>query len=733
MIEYTGIIKHVRFYSEETRFIVALFDSEQEDKPFLITGNMSYVNPDDKYRITGDFVIHPRYGKQFQIQSYEIILADDQEEIIRYLSSPLFKGIGKKQAEVIVEALGKEALMRIKEDPSCLDLIRGMSEKKKQAIVDVLMHQEYDQEVLSFFMGHGISTKNLALIQSVYQEKTLEVLQNNPYQLIDDIDGIGFKSADQLAMKLGVDPMSHHRLLAALQDSLKQLCFQSGSTYSSIDRMWRAFHRLLPIIDQDTFEECLDELLERQKIIQEGEDYFPYELHESEMTIASLFEKFSHLAKSEVEEKKAEASIHEVEEELGITYDEKQKEAIYSFLKEPAMILTGGPGTGKTTIVQAILKVYKNFYPEDRIDLVAPTGRAAKRLSELTGIEACTIHRLLKWDLHTNTFAMNQDNPIDTRMLVIDEFSMVDSLLFSKLLLAGRYISKILIIGDDEQLPSVAPGNVLKDLMHSDRVPTLCLNTIYRQEEGSGIVALAHAIRNNAYTPELFDTYRDIHFTLCESYEVVSHITAIVQQAIAQGYDANDIQVLAPMYSGVAGIDALNEALQELFNPEEVDKNELRVGRRLFREGDKILQLKNRPDDNVFNGDIGTLVEIAYKDGYEHLMDTLIVEYDGVFIEYTANDFYSITHAYCMSIHKSQGNEFKIVIMAVLKDFSIMMRKNLLYTGITRAKQSLFLLGSHNVFIKAIGLDFDERRQTKLKERLTVKSVNIADFEDNPS
>ncbi len=733
MIEYTGIIKHVRFYSEGTRFIVALFDSEQEDKPFLITGNMSYVNPDDKYRITGDFVIHPRYGKQFQIQSYEIILADDQEEIIRYLSSPLFKGIGKKQAEVIVEALGKEALMRIKEDPSCLDLIRGMSEKKKQAIVDVLMHQEYDQEVLSFFMGHGISTKNLALIQSVYQEKTLEVLQNNPYQLIDDIDGIGFKSADQLAMKLGVDPMSHHRLLAALQDSLKQLCFQSGSTYSSIDRMWRAFHRLLPIIDQDTFEECLDELLERQKIIQEGEDYFPYELHESEMTIASLFEKFSHLAKSEVEEKKAEASIHEVEEELGITYDEKQKEAIYSFLKEPAMILTGGPGTGKTTIVQAILKVYKNFYPEDRIDLVAPTGRAAKRLSELTGIEACTIHRLLKWDLHTNTFAMNQDNPIDTRMLVIDEFSMVDSLLFSKLLLAGRYISKILIIGDDEQLPSVAPGNVLKDLMHSDRVPTLCLNTIYRQEEGSGIVALAHAIRNNAYTPELFDTYRDIHFTLCESYEVVSHITAIVQQAIAQGYDANDIQVLAPMYSGVAGIDALNEALQELFNPEEVDKNELRVGRRLFREGDKILQLKNRPDDNVFNGDIGTLVEIAYKDGYEHLMDTLIVEYDGVFIEYTANDFYSITHAYCMSIHKSQGNEFKIVIMAVLKDFSIMMRKNLLYTGITRAKQSLFLLGSHNVFIKAIGLDFDERRQTKLKERLTVKSVNIADFEDNPS
>lgn len=733
MIEYTGIIKHVRFYSEETRFIVALFDSEQEDKPFLITGNMSYVNPDDKYRITGDFVIHPRYGKQFQIQSYEIILADDQEEIIRYLSSPLFKGIGKKQAEVIVEALGKEALMRIKEDPSCLDLIRGMSEKKKQAIVDVLMHQEYDQEVLSFFMGHGISTKNLALIQSVYQEKTLEVLQNNPYQLIDDIDGIGFKSADQLAMKLGVDPMSHHRLLAALQDSLKQLCFQSGSTYSSIDRMWRAFHRLLPIIDQDTFEECLYELLERQKIIQEGEDYFPYELHESEMTIASLFEKFSHLAKSEVEEKKAEASIHEVEEELGITYDEKQKEAIYSFLKEPAMILTGGPGTGKTTIVQAILKVYKNFYPEDRIDLVAPTGRAAKRLSELTGIEACTIHRLLKWDLHTNTFAMNQDNPIDTRMLVIDEFSMVDSLLFSKLLLAGRYISKILIIGDDEQLPSVAPGNVLKDLMHSDRVPTLCLNTIYRQEEGSGIVALAHAIRNNAYTPELFDTYRDIHFTLCESYEVVSHITAIVQQAIAQGYDANDIQVLAPMYSGVAGIDALNEALQELFNPEEVDKNELRVGRRLFREGDKILQLKNRPDDNVFNGDIGTLVEIAYKDGYEHLMDTLIVEYDGVFIEYTANDFYSITHAYCMSIHKSQGNEFKIVIMAVLKDFSIMMRKNLLYTGITRAKQSLFLLGSHNVFIKAIGLDFDERRQTKLKERLTVKSVNIADFEDNPS
>ena len=732
MIAYSGTITRIIFYSEETKFIVARFDADEEDKPFAITGNMSYVNTDDRYRITGDFVIHPRYGKQFQIQSYEILLADDHDEIIRYLSSPLFKGIGKKQAELIVDTLGEDCLNQIKKDPTCLHIVRGMSEKKVKTIVDVLTNQDYDQEVLSFFMGHGISTRHLSLIQGFYKEKTLDVLKSNPYQLIDDIDGIGFKSADTLAMKMKFDPKSPYRIKAAIADALMQACFRTGSTYSDISTLHRIFHRFLPEVDNETFEDSLYALIEDKKIIQKIEKYYPKDLYDSEKSIANLFKKFSRLPKGQVEESLIDERIEEVEDELGINYDETQRNAIHTFINEPAMILTGGPGTGKTTVVQGILKVFKQMHPELHIDLVAPTGRAAKRLSELTGIEASTIHRLLKWDLHANTFMMNKNNPLDTDLLVIDEFSMVDSLLFARVLEAGTHIKKILLIGDDQQLPSVAPGNVLRDLLASKKVEVVALNTIHRQEEGSGIIRLAHAIRNDEYDVSLFDQYEDISFKTCLNYEVVKETLALVSSLLDDGYEMNDIQVLSPMYNGVAGIDALNEALQNLLNPSSYMKEELKVGRRLFREGDKILQLKNRPDENVFNGDIGTLVEIIFKDGEEYLSDTLVVDFDGIMIEYTANDFIQITHAYCMSVHKSQGNEFPVVIMSILPDYSIMMRKNLIYTGLTRAKRELYLLGNPQVFKKALSLDVDNHRHTTLVEEMASSSIKISDFEDTP-
>ena len=718
MLEYTGIIKQVRFYSEETKFIVCVIDSEQEDKPILATGYMSYVNPQDKYHFQGDYIIHPKYGKQFQIQSYEIILADDESEIIRYLSSSLFKGIGEKQATAIVETLGKDALNKIKEDKHVLDQVRGMNEKKRETIAEVLSSQDFDQEVLSFFMGHGISTKHLALIQAVYQEHTLDILQNNPYQLIDDIDGIGFKTADDLALKIGVDPLDENRIKAAILYALKEACFQDGSTFHEHDIIFKRFHRYIPAISYEQFDDYLDQLLEEKKIIQDVEKYYPYDLYESEVTICQTFKRFIDAPLYQYEDEEVEQLLNDLQQQLSIEYDDLQKEAIHLFLKQSAMILTGGPGTGKTTIVEAIMKLYTKLNPDQSIALVAPTGRAAKRLSEVTGLEACTIHRLLKWDLHTNTFAINAQNPLDVDLLVIDEFSMVDTLLFSNLLSASRKVSKILLIGDDQQLPSVAPGHVLKDLLDCEMVPTVRLNRIYRQSQESGIVQLAHSIRNDQYDENLFFEYKDIHFQTCASYDVVKYVQVLVSKAMKEGYDANDIQVLAPMYNGVAGIDALNDCLQDLLNPHDEFKNELRVGKRIYREGDKILQLKNRIEDNVFNGDIGTLVEICYKDNFEYLTDTLIVDFDGTYVEYTANDFYTITHAYCMSIHKSQGNEFKIVIMPVLKDYYIMLRKNLIYTGLTRAKQSLFVIGNHQSFQYGISNNHDEKRRTTLKEKM---------------
>ena len=381
MLTYTGMITRIRYYNEDSKFIVATFEANEEVTPFTITGNMSYVESDERYRIEGEFIQHPRYGKQFQLRGYEVLLADDRERIIRYLSSSLFKGIGEKQATAIVDALGENALKMIKEDASCLRGIKGMNENKMNVIKQVIDNQSYDQQVLSFFMGHGISTRNLGLIQGFYKERTLDVLQNNPYQLIDDIDGVGFKSADTLAKKLNFAADHPYRLKAAVAYALLERCFQTGSTYAYLDEIKKAAFRFVPQLTLELFDEYLQELLDDYKIIKEDERYYPHDLYDSEITISSLFRKFSNLPLANIDEERLEKQISQVEEQLDITYDKTQKEAIASFMRHPATILTGGPGTGKTTIVKAILRIFKSFYPDDRIDLVAPTGRAAKRLS----------------------------------------------------------------------------------------------------------------------------------------------------------------------------------------------------------------------------------------------------------------------------------------------------------------------------------------------------------------
>jgi len=726
-MEYTGVIVRVRFYSDETKFIVANVEVEEENDVICMTGYMSYVNEEEKYRFTGDYVTHPRYGKQFQIESYEVIRSNDEEEIVRYLSSSLFKGIGVKQATLIVQALGENTIDAIKEDKHVLDHIKGMSEVKRDMIYNVLVTQDFDSQVLSFFLGHGISTKNLALIQGHYQEDTLNVLQNNPYQLIEDIDGIGFKTADDLALKIGVDPLDENRLKAAVLYCLKERCFQTGGTYQYYESFYSMFNKLIQGIFEEKFNELLNKLISEEKIIQEGEKYYSYDLYHSEQIIVEAIKRWLREPKEEYSNILEE--IEKIEEELSLQYDKKQKEAIESFIENPLMIITGGPGTGKTTIVQGLLKIYQAINRDAKVALIAPTGRAAKRMSEITGLEACTIHRLLKWDMHSNVFAMNEDNPLDYDLLIIDEFSMVDSLLFSHLIKASYKVSKILLVGDDQQLPSVAPGTVLKDLLDIEDIPKLKLTHIYRQSQESGIIQLAHHLRNDDYQQQIFLDYPDLYFQHSSNTDIVKNIELLIQKAIDEGFNENDIQVLAPMYQGVGGINAFNESLQALFNPPSVTKNELKVGRRVFREGDKILQLKNRVDDNVFNGDIGKLVEICYKDNFEYLEDTIIVDFDGVFVEYTPGDFSTITHAYCISIHKAQGNEFPIVIMAVLNDYYIMLRKNLIYTGITRAKRTLFVVGSHHAFLRGLSNNSDEQRLTSLKNKFYKKDISLYDFE----
>lgn len=727
MITYTGRISFVRFYSEETKFIVASFECNEEGQNITITGSMSHVSKDETYRLTGDYVVHPRYGKQFKISSYEVVLATDKSEIVRYLSSSLFKGIGRKQAETIVNTLGDDALSKIKEDPSCLLAVKGMSQRKIDVIVNVLTTQDTDAKLLNFFMSNGLSTRFLPAIQDAYGDQSVKVMKKNPYQLIRDIDGIGFKTADDLATKMNFDLHSPYRIKAAILDALNTLCFRSGATYEPLDALERAFYKFLPDASQDVFEEQLQHLIEDHDIVLEEGRYYPADLYDSEVTIASLFKRFRKLPKTTYKEDELNQAIENIEKELSIHYDDIQKEAMIRFMNEPAMILTGGPGTGKTTIVTAIVKLYHSLHPEHVIDLAAPTGRAAKRLSELTNFEASTIHRLLKWDITKNTVGMNEDNPLSTQLLVIDEFSMVDTLVFAKLLKASRHVVKILMIGDDEQLPPVGCGAVLKDLMASKMVPTITLEHIYRQSEGSGIVKLAHAIRHHSYDASLIHS-DDTHMISCFNYEVPTVVQELIKQAMDEGYTMDDIQVLAPMYNGVAGIDALNEAIQNAVNPHDPDVEELRVGRRTFRVGDKILQLKNRVDDNVFNGDIGTLVDIEREDKIMHTPDTLVVDFDDQEVEYDPDHFREITHAFCMSVHKSQGNEFPIVIMSVLPDYHIMMRKNLLYTGLTRAKRALYLVGDEMAFVHGLERDVDTNRATTLTMRLLKDHQKPSDF-----
>jgi len=729
MIEYTGYIRKIRFYSESSNYIVALIDVEQEDKLITMNGYMNNFNDYDKYLFVGDYEIHPKYGKQFKLSEYRIILAKESDEIIKYLSSPLFKGVGQKLAKQIVDNLGEDCLTMIKNDKHSLDCVMGMTEKRRDLIYEVLTNSDYDQEVMQFFMGHGISLKNLGLIQAFYKEKTLEVLQNNPYQLIEDIDGIGFKTADELALKTGGTLDNPHRIKAAIVYSIKQYGFNTGSTYCLIEEIIKTFKQLIYSIEENVFYEYLDELIDNGLIIKEDERYYYHEMYEAEVNISNYLKMRINHDDENIDVSRVNQLLQDFEKNQGITYAKKQKEALFYFLKSSVMILTGGPGTGKSTIVHALLKIYTSLYPEDRIGLVAPTGRAAKRLTELTGIEACTIHRLLKWDLHTNTFAINKTNPLDINVLIIDEFSMVDCLLLSKLFDAGRNIDKILFIGDYYQLPSVAPGNVLKDLIEAG-VKTIELDEIFRQAKDSGIIQLAHHIINNEIDDiDLFSQYQDINFFPMLNYDVIKNVKTIVNKALEEGYDTSDIQVLAPMYHGVAGIDALNDALQDVFNPKDQCVDSYKIGRIEYRIGDKILQLKNRVDDNVFNGDIGILIDICRKDNFEYLQDTLIVDFDGNIVEYTSQNFNTITLAYCMSIHKSQGNEFKIVIMPVLSDYYIMLRRNLLYTAITRAKQSLFILGDAKAFMHGLHNYQDNRRKTTLKLRFEDKpEISVYDF-----
>ena len=496
------------------------------------------------------------------------------------------------------------------------------------------------------------------------------------------------------------------------------MCMKTGDSFVKTEALQEQYEKA----GFTSFEELLQKALFNRQLVKEDNRIYPITQYQSEEGISDFLVHFPYYEIQKVDKELLSNYLEELQQDFAITYDETQKEAIFDFFDHPFSIITGGPGTGKTTVVKAIVTLFKMLYPTSEIICSAPTGRASKRLSELTDCASKTIHSLLEWDLETNTFGKNEKEPVLADLLIIDEFSMVDNWLFYNLLLASKRIKKICIIGDENQLPSVSPGCVLRELIESQLFPVIRLNHIYRQKDGSDVIQLAHDIQTSI--PNFDDYHDDIAFFECSAEDIKNKIVFIVKDALDKNYSLSDIQVLSPIYSGPVGIDILNKTLQETFNPKDTFKREIKTGYMTFREGDKILQLKNQPDDDVYNGDIGTLVEIESSEENENGKTTLYVQFDETFVSYTLDNISNITLAYCISIHKSQGSEYPIVIMPIVNSHYHMLQRKLIYTGVTRARQSLILLGSKNAFIKGIETEERHERESSLKEKLIEKGKN---------
>ncbi len=693
--------------------------SDKVNKVITFTGMFDELKYKTTYKMEGEFVNHNKYGLQFQVTSYELVLPTDEEEIIEFLSSPLFP-IGESTATKIVHKLGKDTISAILTDPLALDGIPRLTTPKKDKIIAVLNDYQTTSHIVIELNKIGFSTKNSLELLKKYQTNAVAKINENIYELIDDID-ITFLELDKIARNNGYEPNDERRLLALTINMMNILTFDSGDTYLYFDEMYNYMLKHTDNIDRETFEYVLLKLSKLNKIKIEKDRYYLQELYDAEHYIVDRLVKVNNKERRKLP--KLASKINQLELVTGITYDESQREAIIKSLNNHITIITGGPGTGKTTIIRCIVKLLIELFDTkpEKLALLAPTGRAARKLMETTGIPAYTIHKYLKWDKESNTFEVDEYSPNKEEYIIVDEASMLDTILMASLLKGTLTSAKYIIVGDYYQLPSVSQGQVLKDLIDSNCFDVISLNCLYRQSEDSYIPTLASEIKDKVISENLFAKYDDYNFINCKNEEILPLISDIVTKALEKGYTEKDIQVLAPMYRSISGIDALNRVLQKIINPESPNKNEITSGDTIYREGDKILQLVNDPDNYISNGDIGYIESIVPASKSNSKKNELIINFDGNRVTYTPKDFINITHGYAISVHKSQGGEFKMVIMPISPSFKRMLYNKLVYTAITRAKQSLILVGDPASFIYGIKNDYVDTRKTSIKELLENK------------
>ncbi|WP_156021609.1 SF1B family DNA helicase RecD2 [Streptococcus ruminantium] len=717
-IYFTGTIDRIIFENPSNFYKILLLEIEEtnteyDDYEIIVTGTIADIIEGEDYRFYGNLITHPKYGQQLQITRYERS-KPTASGLVKYFSSEHFKGIGRKTAEKIVQLYGEDTIDKILAEPEKLTQITGLSSKNKQAFIEKLRLNYGTEMILAKLAEYGIPNKLAFQIQDQYKEKTLKIIEENPYQLVEDVQGLGFTIADKIAENLGIASDSPQRFRAGMLFSLIHRSMETGDTYVEARDLLEATLELLEKsrhieLDPAAVAKELTGLIVDEKVQQEGTKIFDNSLYFAEHGIhKNLTRLMGKNGFKPFPRKEVEAAIAELETMSDLTYDTIQKEAIVQAITNPIFILTGGPGTGKTTVINGIIAVYAILHKIDLtrsreecpVLLAAPTGRAARRMNELTGLPASTIHRHL--GLVEGQEDSYRDDYLEADFIVIDEFSMVDTWLANQLFQNISSQTQVLIVGDAEQLPSVSPGQVLADLLKIDKLPSITLERIYRQSDDSTIVTLASQIRQGNLPDDFREKKADRSYFEAQNEQIPAMIERIVGAAIKSGIPANEVQILAPMYRGAAGIDQLNTMTQTLLNPLEEGELEFTHNELVFRCGDRIIHLVNDAEANVFNGDLGYITDLLPAKYTDSKQDEITIDFDGSEVTYPRNEWYKITLAYAMSIHKSQGSEFQVVILPITRSSHRMLQRNLIYTAITRSRSKLILLGEIAAFDYAV-------------------------------